>query len=68
MKKRLHKLGYIEDTPIILEYKRLKVETDKKEGYLKLVKSRNKKNLVIRKKGLEGKVLENELLQDRISN
>lgn len=68
LQAKLDKLGYVKDTPLILEYKRIKAEYDKKAQYIRIIENKNEKQMKIKKRDLEEKVLENNILEDRIKN
>ena len=64
----MKKAGYIKDTPKILEYKRLNARKNKMEKHLNMMQKRQDKRIVSKKREVEEKQLEHDMLEDRIVN
>ena len=68
LKEKLEKLGYVKDTPEIVEYKRLRAVLEKKEAHFTLIKKNYEGAEKVKKSSLEEKALENQILEDRIES
>lgn len=64
----MEKEGYVKETPVILEFKRVRAQVHQSERLLKMTHDKYQKQLVLKKRELEENQLTHDMLRERIEN